>query len=378
MTDIKIVTGANYGDEGKGLVANAVGLPTSLYILSSSSCQRAHTVCHNGKRIVFRHFGSGTIKGAATYFGRKFYINPSMFRLEYEALYREGITPTVYCHADCAMVTPMDMFSNIMKEKVRGSSSHSSTGCGVWETYMRRKRLLLRGENINDIQTVIDYYKDELSKIDDPSIPLFLNGDWLKNNVLDDLDFFFNHVVVIHSDKEERELFHSYSFLVFENGQGLLLDDTYSDDIEHNTPAFVGTIQPMIEIIRNFDITSEVSIEALYVTRTYYTRHGKGQIGVIEDCEVEKSVINSKMVDNTNVYNDNQGNLRYGKITADESDMLSKRVHEDIEKLKVLTKMQSSIVITHTNEYWNDYLIENAIADNVYLSDNESTIYLKE
>ena len=84
MHNISVVTGLNYGDESKGLVSNALSDKNTLTILPSNSCQRAHTVVENGKRIVFRHFGSGTIKGAATYFTENFIINPAMFRKEYE------------------------------------------------------------------------------------------------------------------------------------------------------------------------------------------------------------------------------------------------------------------------------------------------------
>lgn len=383
MTDIKIVTGLNYGDEGKGLVANAVGTSNSLYVLSSSSCQRAHTVCHNGKRVVFRHFGSGTVKGSATYFGRKFYINPAMFRKEYENLVSIGIFPKVYCHVDCTIVTVLDMFANIMKEQTRGDRRKSSTGCGVWETYLRKTRLKNQGKDPNLIPEIIEYYKKELSGIKNPLIEQFLNGKGLRYNIGSDEKFFFDHVTFIRSDKVERELFHSYSPIIFENGQGLLLDDTFSNDTEHNTPAYVGTMQPLIEILRNFDMDEPLSIESLYVTRTYYTRHGNGQIGVVTNCETEKSNINSKMFDNTNVYNGNQGNLRYGRITLDEVEQAAARVQSDFEKLKCLTNgdIKSSIVITHTNEYWNDNLLqtfEKGVVDNIYLSDNESTISLKE
>ena len=95
MTDIKIVTGLNYGDESKGLVANAVSTSTCLNVMPSNSCQRAHTVVEKGVRRVFRHFGSGTLRGAATYFADRFLVNPAMFRQEYEDLAAMGVTPKV-------------------------------------------------------------------------------------------------------------------------------------------------------------------------------------------------------------------------------------------------------------------------------------------
>ena len=71
MRDIKIVIGANYGDEGKGLMtdffaADAAGKGMrSLVICSNGGSQRGHTVITpEGIRHVFHHFGSGSFAGA--------------------------------------------------------------------------------------------------------------------------------------------------------------------------------------------------------------------------------------------------------------------------------------------------------------------------
>ena len=59
---IKIVIGANFGDEGKGLITDFFSycLPT-LVVMSNGGAQRGHTVdTADGKHHVFKHFGSGT------------------------------------------------------------------------------------------------------------------------------------------------------------------------------------------------------------------------------------------------------------------------------------------------------------------------------
>ena len=127
MTDIKIVSGLNYGDEGKGLVANYVSTPNSLTVMASNSCQRGHTVVENGIRKVFRHFGSATLRGAATYFSKEFMANPAMFRKEYEELEAMGIRPRIYCREGVFLITPMDMMGNVEAERQRGENSWSST-----------------------------------------------------------------------------------------------------------------------------------------------------------------------------------------------------------------------------------------------------------
>ena len=377
MTDVKIVTGLNYGDESKGLVANAVSTPTCLNILPSNSCQRAHTVVENGVRKVFRHFGSGTLKGAATYFTDKFLVNPVMFREEWEELVAMGVTPRVYVRLGAVCVTPIDMFANVNVEERRGEKSHSSTGCGVWETICRHKALAPKfSQSIYVFSDIVAYYeevlKDENGVLPE-NVKEFLHGDCLKDNIDEDFVWFYEHVTIIKDQWEETQLLHSYPLLVFENGQGLLLDDRYSRDINHNTPAYVGMTEAERILNQNF-LRTEVNVEALYVTRPYYTRHGKGQIGLWSNCECDKDNINPHMFDATNVPNPNQGTLRYGKIDELEAKAIAARAVND--SISPFFDVTTSMVITHCNEYMNDHLF--AAADdqnlNLYVSYDETNI----
>ena len=379
MTDVKIVTGLNYGDESKGLVANAVSTPTCLNILPSNSCQRAHTVVENGVRKVFRHFGSGTLKGAATYFTDKFLVNPVMFRQEWEELAAMGITPKVYVRLGAVCVTPIDMFANVNVEERRGEESHSSTGCGVWETICRHKALAPKfpqGKGVYVFEDIVAYYeevlKDEKGVLPE-NVKEFLHGDCLKDNIDEDFIWFYEHVTIIKDQWEETQLLHSYPLLVFENGQGLLLDDRYSRDINHNTPAYVGMVEAERILNQNF-LRTEVNVEALYVTRSYYTRHGKGQIGLWSNCECDKDDINPRMFDATNVPNPNQGTLRYGKIDELEAKAIAARAVND--SISPFFDVTTSMVVTHCNEYMNDYLIDAANDQNLnlYVSYDETNI----
>ena len=378
MTNIKIVSGLNYGDESKGLVANFLSTPTSLTIMASNSCQRGHTATNGKIRKVFRHFGCGTLKGAATYFAKYFYVNPAMFRREYEELIQLGIAPTVYARTGCTIVTPIDMFANVNVEMRRGDEAHSSTGVGMWETFCRHKHFQKTGDS-ECIDNIIRYYKKVL-KDEKGQLPLgvelFLNGPALKANCIDDWDFMWEHVYWITSDEEERELLHSYQNIVFENSQGLLLDDDYNFDYIHNTPAHVGARMPMEIIKANFN-DDEVWIDNYYVSRTYLTRHGKGQIGVTENLECDKEEINPDMVDLTNVPNPNQGTLRYGTFTTREAIAAVERMAADDKKIGEYQGTRN-LVITHTNEYNDGQLLTAAKRygglKKIFISDNEYDI----
>lgn len=153
-----------------------------------------------------------------------------------------------------------------------------------------------------------------------------------------------------------------------------------SGTIENITPASVGLLHPKNLIFKNFDdVEKECQIENYYVSRTYLTRHGKGQIGISGDCECGKEDINPNMVDKTNVPNPNQGTLRYGKFSTEEAELAMERIEEDTGRHLALIS-QSNLVITHTNEY-NDGELERAAEKfriRTFLSDNETSFKLKE
>ncbi len=138
MADFKIIIGANYGDEGKGLASRYFTLNSKgecLTVLFNGSCQRGHTVdLPDGTRYVFHHFGCGTFDGADTYFDENFMINPLVFMEEYQEIFIEKI----YCHPQCRVVTPYDIILNRIVEDSRGEKhKHGSCGLGVWETCVR-------------------------------------------------------------------------------------------------------------------------------------------------------------------------------------------------------------------------------------------------
>ena len=69
------IIGANYGDEGKGLLTDyyAAKSKHSVVVRFNGGPQAGHTVVTpEGKRHVFSHYGSGTLAGAQTFLSKHF------------------------------------------------------------------------------------------------------------------------------------------------------------------------------------------------------------------------------------------------------------------------------------------------------------------
>lgn len=365
MNTVKVVIGANFGDEGKGQLTDyfASKSDNAIVVLHNGGPQRGHTVVTpEGYRHVFRHFGAGTYTGAATYIAEEFVVNPVLFRQEYEKLAKHGIIPQTYINPNCKLTTIYDMLINQVLEADRGASKHGSCGVGVFETIYRNQNgidfkntfeynplAMTVGEfvklnalgQLNFLDTVRKEYVPKrfdvfgLKNIAAEFLKV-LSSDNVLINFIDDFNFMITHSMAARDD-----VLLDYDTVIFENGQGLLLDQYNDAYFPHLTPSNTGMKNPTA-ILNKLDYRGQV--EVCYVTRTYMTRHGVGRF----DTECAKNMINPNMVDMTNVPNPFQDSLRYGMLNLFD---LKVRIMGDAKKYTSLFTVVPTITFTHTNEF---------------------------
>ena len=373
---IKVVIGANFGDEGKGLMTDyfchqsTLRGEKTLVVLHNGGAQRGHTVVTpDGNRHVFHHFGSGTLVGADTYLSEEFVLNPMIFRQEWEELESMKAIPKVYVNHTCRVTTPFDMILNQIIEESRDNARHGSCGMGIHETMIRdvcnypiemwfdssdeAKRYYLKEIRNYLSERLLDF---GINKIPD-NWKEIVNSDLLIENFISELNFMGRNISI----RFDRFIEY-YDCVVFENGQGLLLDQNNTAYYPHLTPSNTG-IKNSLEIIA--EMSCKPDIEVCYVTRTYLTRHGAGRL----DGECDKQEINPDMQDLTNVPNPHQGTLRYAKLVEKS---LEERILKDFEPARKYGA-KLSLAITHENEY--DYVFSNTFKKNfdyIYYSDGET------
>ena len=168
VKNIKIVIGANYGSEGKGMVTDYLcskNISKTLVILTNGGGQRGHTVETVHEDIgVFHSLGSGSIRGCDTYISKYYILNPILLIKEIYAFQSDfpNIKFKVYLHRDIQWSTAYDMLLNQMIIGKEGK--HSSTGFGIYETQKRYKDFRDRSYlsytiqefyNLSDIDKVI-------------------------------------------------------------------------------------------------------------------------------------------------------------------------------------------------------------------------------
>lgn len=307
------VIGANFGDEGKGLMTDFFCSQNkkSLNIRFNGGAQAGHTVVTpDGKRHVFSHIGSGFFCGADTYLSDFFIVNPIMFLKEYFfPLYETKI----YISENACISLPCDMMINQFAENSRGEKRHGSCGLGIYETIARSQDDSLKicfGDNLSENQLRekiryinLFYVSERLEKLGFESVPEELSELLSNDNITDNFieDFFIMKKICHISDDG---ILDNYDNIVFEGAQGLLLDCNRTEYFPNLTPSDTG-MKNVRTILNKFP---ETETEVCYVTRSYFTRHGAGKFNT----ENSGIVSEYSLYDKTNQTNQYQGNFRYG------------------------------------------------------------------
>ena len=358
VKSIRAVVGANWGDEGKGLMVDyfaAKDPKNTLVVRFNGGAQAGHTVTTpDGLRHVFSHFGSGSAAGASTYLTSDFVVNPMVFRKEWTALNSKGINPTIYIDKGCRITLPFDMIVNMLIERKRGIKRHGSCGLGIFETVFRSKFpnfqfscLYLSSSDWRFLlESALGKYMKEYiwRRIAREEYDLFKEfGDHLMigDRFIEDCEFLRQKAVFSHEGEELR----NYKHLIFEGAQGLLLDQSNKLMAPHLTPSSTG-LRNIARVLNTAGMCIDKNFEAVYVTRTYLTRHGAGPMA--GECSKEELFGNKAkdIHDKTNVPNEFQGALRYGKLTIPS---LIDRIKYDVWRVAEEAP-KISLAVTHTNE----------------------------
>lgn len=311
---IMAVIGANYGDEGKGRVVDyCAGHPYTVVARFNGGAQAGHTVVRDGKRHVFRHFGAGTLRGARTFLCQDFICNPVSFVTELKELHALNVRPTVGVDSRCRVTTPYDMIVNQEIERARGALRHGSCGCGVHETVLRSRAVPLTigsllgmgfGEIKETLKDVRDYAHDRLASAPEwkgffsENLEKAFTLNFFADQFIDDLMQMIGSMTVMSPEKGLDA-----DVVIFEGAQGLGLDE-YAEGFPHVTHSRTG----LTHVIETLESLGESTLDVVYVTRAYGTRHGAGPLPFERELKIK---------DETNCPNEWQGKFRTADLDVD-------------------------------------------------------------
>ncbi|MCR5556228.1 MAG: adenylosuccinate synthetase [Butyrivibrio sp.] len=405
------------GDHREGALRENV---RSLVIRHNGGAQSGHTVVKKNwqgpagmagsaadTRFVFHELGAGSFAGADTLWADTFY--PDLYKLneEYAAFYAvSGLKSSIFSMPETPITTIDDVLINMALEKSRGDKRHGSCGMGIYEACLRTRAGF--GITVGDVkrggekglyerlcQNRKEYVIPRITKLlkgsQEDLCGEAYRGDYLDPDkcgefmdLLEDDNVLWNAAVEMcdaakkvtligdpedgdsHEDgnlsddkfsgKAIRAFLSGYDRVIFESGQGLLLDSENEEYAPHVTGSRTGLTNPEA-FARRAGITID---EVVYVTRSYITRHGAGLL----KHECDRISLGIENTDSTNIANEWQGDFRYAPHGSVEEFL--KAPLRDLEEsigslrespeilgenfLKVLSPLNVSLAITHLSD----------------------------
>ncbi len=377
--EIYVVIGKNFGDEGKGRVVDFLSRKgKNLVVRHNGGAQSGHTVIRDdkgNKSFIFHELGAGSFNEADTLWTDTFF--PDLYKLNEEcaAFYTvSGIKSSIFCVADTPVTTVCDVLINMAMEKSRGEGRHGSCGMGIYEASLRTKAGF--GITMSEVKSMDekalfdrlldirkDYVLPAISKrhIDENLCAEYLElirDDNVLENAASEMCRAAKDVTVVDN---VPDFLGRYDKVIFETGQGLLLDSENEEYAPHVTGSRTGLTNPAAFLKRfGYD-----TLEVVYVTRSYMTRHGAGLL----KHECDRTFLGIKKADSTNVTNDWQGSFRYAPhdsiedfLNAPMRDVVQSGLLRINEPEKEITKknastdkktesgMRVSLAITHLSD----------------------------
>lgn len=377
------VIGANFGDEGKGLMTDffcrAEG--SVINIRSNGGAQAGHTVCTSGgKRHIFSHIGSGSFAGADTFLSGYFILNPMLFSKEMDSLGNDA--GNIFIDPRCRVTLPCDMLLNQFVETMRGRNRHGSCGVGIFETVVRSRNsrysfsydYVLRADRA-ELKNLIAEINREYCPVRANELGIaggaeaelmdILRNDMLMENYIDDL-----YAMAVRCRMADEQIIEEYDTAVFEGAQGLMLDQDREDYFPNLTPSSTG----MKNIRAILDRLEKRDTEVCYVTRSFFTRHGAGRF----DTESKEIAGIYGLYDKTNAPNEYQGNFRYGWFDLPEfmaSLALDRKYVAGGERVSIAVThldMTDGMIICPTGKLMPEDIAYMAIADTLYKVSGET------
>ena len=277
MTNNVVVTGAQWGDEGKGKIVDLLGERADIVVRFQGGHNAGHTLVIDGRKTVLHLIPSGILhEGVRCLIGNGVVLSPEALLEEIDTLEAGGVATggRIGISPACPLILPYHVALDRAREKRRGAGAIGTTGRGIGPAYedkVARRALrvadLIDGAALNSrLAEAIDFHNFALEHyFGEPPIDVAAladvaaaQGERLRPLVVDVAD-------------ELHHASRSGGTILFEGAQGMLLD------IDHGTYPFVTSSNTTAGAASSGSgVGPELLGHVLGITKAYTTRVGGG------------------------------------------------------------------------------------------------------
>lgn len=344
--DIQIVLGANYGDEGKGHVLEALSGPGDTNVRYYGGPQAGQAVVlDGGRQVVLKQWGPGSSAGARTLFTHRTAVDPLELEHEAAVLAAEGLTPpSALLDPRCLLITPFD---RAVAALTAGSGRSAGHGSGLEEC---RQRSLDPGLRLTAADLEYrDRVADKLQAIQsrwvpsalfsagvtqtDPRLKEFLGSD-LSATFLDAIDR-WRRLFTLSNDESALKQAAGQGRLQFCGSGGLLMGPDHPDALAELQSWLGGPLAGR-------------PVRLHLVSRVYFCRHGEGPL--LNGLQPQPS---PGIADPSNPENPFQGKMRYAPLELDWMDYVWTDTSARLAQMGVTGEVGFDFTCLDHMEGWN-------------------------
>jgi adenylosuccinate synthase len=273
---VRVVIGAQWGDEGKGKIVDLLSDQTEYVVRYQGGANAGHTLKFDGITFVLHLIPSGIFHGNTTcIIGNGVVIDPVKLLDEIEAVRKMGVNPEgrLLVSESAHVILPYHKALDQARETARGDNKIGTTGRGIGPAYVHKiARMGIRMMDLLDAEGLrekIDY------ALEDTNALLALHGaepfntDTLIPEITRCADklrpFICNTTHLLH------EAYAADKPILLEGAQGALLD------VDHGTYPFVTSSSPTSGgACTGSGLPPTAITHVMGITKAYCTRVGNG------------------------------------------------------------------------------------------------------
>jgi len=274
---VRIVVGAQWGDEGKGKVVDLLSKTADFVVRYQGGANAGHTLKFDDKEVVLHLIPSGIFNGdAACIIGNGVVIDPKALLDEITRVEQLGVDleGKFFISETAHMILPYHRLLDQVKEKSRGADAIGTTGRGIGPAYVSKvSRVGIRmgtllypdqlreeiGKNLADINKAFRHIYDE------PELDADEMFDSLQPAIERIRPYICNTTEMLHDAIADEKS------ILLEGAQGSLLD------LDHGTYPFVTSSSPTAGgACTGSGIPPTAITHVMGITKAYCTRVGNG------------------------------------------------------------------------------------------------------
>lgn len=287
---IRILVGAQWGDEGKGKIVDLLSAETDYVVRYQGGANAGHTIKFDDKEIVLHLIPSGMFNGnSKCVIGNGVVIDPIALVNEIEEVKTLDVDlkDRLYISSSAHVILSYHKVLDQVKEKNRGNDAIGTTGRGIGPAYVSKvARIGIRVGDLLDLKTLEKSIEKNVEDINKALEHVYFEPTLDAKKILNELKPAIEQIkpYICNTTQLLHDAIDSGESILLEGAQGSLLD------VDHGTYPFVTSSSPTAGgACAGSGVPPLAITHALGISKAYSTRVGNGPYPTeLENADGEK------------------------------------------------------------------------------------------